>query len=65
LPTKFIKESKYWQGKGRIYICLTGLLQDVLGWALARLLMIFFCQVKIFPLLEELPEKIIPYFITE
>jgi len=27
--------------------------------------MIFFCQVKIFPLLEELPEKIIPYFIKE
>jgi len=25
-------------------------------------LMIFFCKVKILPLLEELPQKFIPYF---
>jgi hypothetical protein len=27
--------------------------------------MIFSCKVKIFPLLEEFPQKIIPYFIIE
>jgi len=26
---------------------------------------VFFCKLKIFPLLEELPQKIIPYFIIE
>jgi hypothetical protein len=31
----------------------------------AIILTIFFCKVKIFPLLEELPQKIIPYFIIE
>jgi len=58
-------KSKYWHGKGRISSSLTRILQDVLGEALAILLMILFCQVKIFTLLKELPEKIIPYFITE
>jgi len=36
-----------------------------MDWAPAIILMIFFCKVKIFPLLEELPQNIIPYFITE
>ena len=31
---------------------------EVLGCAPAIILMIFFCKVKIFPLLEELPAKI-------
>jgi len=45
--------------------CLNRLLQEVLGCAPAIILMIFFCKAKNFPLLEELPPKIIPYFITE
>ena len=45
--------------------CLNRLLHEVLGCATAVILMLFFCKVKIFPLLEELPQIIIPYFITE
>jgi len=45
--------------------CLNRLLNEVLGCAPAIILTIFFCNMKIFPLLEELPQKIIPYFITE
>ena len=41
------------------------LLHEVLGCATATILMIFFCKVKLFPLLEELSQKIIPHFITE
>jgi len=62
---KFINESIYWHGTGKIFNCLNRLLQEVLGCAPAIFLLIFFCQVKIFPLLEELPLKIIPYFIIE
>ena len=40
-------------------------LHDVLGCALAIILMILFSKVKIFALLEELPQKIIPHFITK
>jgi len=32
------------------------LLHEVLGWATAIILKIFFCKVKTFQLLEELPE---------
>jgi hypothetical protein len=45
--------------------CLNRLLHEVLDCAPAIILTIFFCNVKIFPLLEELPPKIIPYFIME
>jgi hypothetical protein len=41
------------------------LLHDVLDGAPAKILMIFFCRVNIFALLEELRQKIIPYFVTE
>ena len=40
-------------------------LHEVLGCALAIILIILFFKVKIFPLLEELPPKIVPHFITE
>jgi len=43
--------------------CLNRLLQEVLGSAPAIILIIFFCGVKIFPLLKELPQKMFPYFI--
>ena len=60
-----INESIYWYGTCRISTCLNRLLRQVLGCAPAIILTIFFCKVKNFPLLEELPQKIIPYFITE
>jgi hypothetical protein len=62
---KFVNESIYWHGTGRISNCLNKLLHGVLGCASAIILMIFFFKVKNFPLLEELPQKIIPYFIIE
>ena len=65
MKMKFFNEHIYWHGKSRISNCLNRLLQEILGCAPAIILMIFFCKVKNFPLLEELPPKIIPYFITE
>jgi len=56
---KFINESLYWHGTCRISICLNKLLQEVLKCAPAIILMIIFCKVKIFPLLDELSPKII------
>jgi hypothetical protein len=53
----------HWHGSGRISNCLNRLLQEVLVRAPATILMILFCKVKIFPLLEELPPKVIPYFM--
>jgi hypothetical protein len=55
----------YWHGTGRISNCLNIHLLEVLGFALGIIVITFFCKVKIFPLLEELLQKIIPYFITE
>jgi len=52
----------YWH---EISNCLHILLHEVVGYAPARVLMIFICTVKIFPLLEQLTPKCIPYFITE
>jgi hypothetical protein len=43
---------------GKISNLLNGLLCEVLGFAAAIILMIFFCKVKIFPQSEELPPKI-------
>ena len=59
-----INESIYWHGIGRICNCLNRLLQEVLDCAPAIILMIFFYKVNILPLLEELPQKIIPYFMS-
>jgi len=47
------------------FLLFNRLLYEVVGFAPAVIMMIFFCKVKIFPLLEELPHKIIPYIITE
>jgi len=58
---KIINESIYWHGTGGI----CNRLNRLLGCAPAIILMIFFCKVKIFTVLEELPSKFIPYFITE
>jgi hypothetical protein len=44
---------------------LNSLLHEVLGCAPTIILMIFFCKVKIFLLLGELPQKIIPYLTVE
>jgi hypothetical protein len=55
----------YQHGIGRISNCLTRLLHYVLGCASATNLKIFFCAVKIFPLLEVLFPRTIPYVITE
>jgi len=65
MMVKFIIESVYWNGTGKISSCLNRLLQEVLGCASAINLTISFFNVKIFPLLEELPKQIIPYFIIE
>jgi hypothetical protein len=65
MTVKFINESIHWHGTGKISSCLNRLLHEVLGCVPAIKLTIFFCNVKIFPLLEELPQKIIPYFIIE
>jgi hypothetical protein len=62
---KFIPENIHWHRKGKISNFLNILLHGVLGHAPTIILMIFFCKVNIFPLLEELPQKIIPYFIIE
>jgi hypothetical protein len=63
---KLINESVYQRhGTGRISSCFNRLPQKVLGCAPATILTIFFYKVKISPLLEQLPQKIIPYFIME
>jgi hypothetical protein len=64
---KFINEYVYiyWLGTGKIVSFLNILLHEVLGCAPAIILMIFFCKVNIFLLLDELPQKIIPYFTIE
>ena len=45
---------------GNISSYLNALLHEVLGCASAIILKILFFNLKIFPLLEELPSKIIP-----
>ena len=62
---KLINESMYWHGTGRISDCFIRLLHGGLRCAPAIIVTIFFCKVKIFPLLERSPQNIIPYFITE
>jgi len=53
-----------WHGTGGVSNCLNRLLQEVLCCALAVILAIFSSK-EIFPLLEELPQKIVPYFMIE
>jgi hypothetical protein len=47
----------YWLGTGKISNFLNSLVHEVLGCAKIIILMIFFCKVKIFLLLDELPPK--------
>jgi hypothetical protein len=53
----FIDESIYWHGTDKTSSCINRILQEVPGCAPAISLTVFFCKVKIFPLLEELPPK--------
>jgi hypothetical protein len=59
---KVINESIDSHGTGRISNCLNRLVPEVPGCATA---IIFFCKVKIFPLLDLLSHNIIPHFIKE
>ena len=56
LIMKFINVSVYWHGTGGISSCLNRLLQKVLCCVPAIILMISFCKVKIFALLEDSPK---------
>jgi hypothetical protein len=62
---KFINENMYSHEKAKISNLLKRLLYKFLGLTPAIILMIFFCNVNIFLLLHELPQKVIPYFIIE
>jgi len=55
----------YADGTGIICNCVNRHLQEVVGYAPAIILIVSYCKVKIFLLLEELLHKIIPYFIIE
>jgi len=54
----FISESIYWHGTGRMSDFLNRFLLEVLGCASAIILIIFFCTVKVSPLLKELPPEL-------
>jgi hypothetical protein len=62
---KFINENMYSHGKVKISNLLNKLLHEFLGFTLAVILKFFFCNVNIFLLLYELPQKINPYFIIK
>jgi hypothetical protein len=59
-----INENIYWHGTGKISSFLNRLLHEVLGCAPTIIMMIFFCNVNIFLLLDEFPPKIIPYCVS-
>jgi len=50
----------YWLGTVQISYFLNSLLHEVLGCLPSIILIILFCKVNIFLLLEEFPAKIIP-----
>jgi len=54
---KFINKSIYWHGTGGKSNYLNRILLELLGCVPAIILTVFFCKVKIFPLLEELHQK--------
>jgi hypothetical protein len=60
---KYISESTYWLGTGKISNFLSRLLHEVLSHATTIILTVFFCKINTFLLLEELPQEIVPYFI--
>jgi len=47
---KLTNDSIFRNGKGRISNCLNRLLHEVLGCAPLKILKMFFCKMKIFPL---------------
>jgi hypothetical protein len=49
----------------KIYNFLNRLFHEVLGFAPTMTLIIFFYEVDIFPLLDKLPQKMIPYPVIE
>jgi hypothetical protein len=59
----FINEQIYRHGTGRISNCLDIITHKVLSGAPSIILTILLCKVKNFPLLEDLPQEIIPYLI--
>jgi len=64
INNEVVKESTR-DGTDRICNCLNRLLHEVLSYAPAIILTIFFCKMQIFPLLVELPQRFISYFIIE
>jgi len=62
---KLIFENVYWHGTGKFFNFLNGNVQEVLDFVPVMIVAIFFHEVNIFPLLDKLPQKIIPFFIME
>jgi len=58
----FIIENACWHGKDKVSNFLNRLPLEILGFALAIILKVLLCNVSIFPLLDQLPWKIILYF---
>jgi len=57
---KLISEYMYWLGTVKISNFLNNLLHEVLGCAPTIILIILFCKVNIFLLLEKFHPKIMP-----
>jgi hypothetical protein len=62
---KFIGENTYSHGKVMIFSHLNRSLQELWDLTPNMILTIFFFNVNTFLLLDEVPQKIIPHFITE
>jgi hypothetical protein len=60
---KFYKENTY--SNGRDMISIRRPLQEFLALAPTAILTVLFCNLNNFSLTDELPQGIIPYFITE
>jgi hypothetical protein len=62
---KFSNENIYSQVRGKMFSFLNKLLHEFRGLVPAIILIIFFCKLNILLLLDELPQKIIRYFIIQ
>ena len=62
---QYINKNMYSQWRCKIFYVLNGNLHAFLGFAPTIILIIFFCSINAFWLHNELPPKIILYFITE
>jgi len=62
---KLIFENVYFHGTAKFFNFLHRIVHEVLGFAPVMIATIFICEVNIFPLLDKLPQKIIPCFIME